>query len=174
MGDRWVVSVRYDLKDLYAISWQGWRRWSLLLVWVLVAFLIIGVGFPLIEGMRFYDVLSEIDYFILVPLALIVIIIVAAAPAIQFWKRKKRGWDVSMLVKLDDEGISADFPMGSQLTFWKALQKIRATQDRLFLFTTPSHAYILPKRCFANEAEFQRWIEYSKRRWDAAKAINID
>jgi len=169
MSDSWTVAVRYDLKDLYAISWQSWRLYLKLLGWLVGAFLILEVGLPLFDGARLTDALAEIDYYTLVPMALIIVVIVALVPIVQLRARKKQGWDVPMLVKLDDEGVSVDHPMGNQRTFWKALPKVRATQDRLFLFTAPSCAYILPKRCFANQAEFQRWIEFSERCWSAAK-----
>jgi hypothetical protein len=169
VGDSSVVTVQYSLGDLYAISWASWGRWFKLLGWMIVFLLGLEIGLPLIAGERFIDALAEVDFYLLVPFALIVIAIPAISPLFQLRARRKQGWDVPMIVTLDNEGVSVDHPLGSQRTFWKAFPKIRSTHVRLFLFTAPSCAYILPKRCFSSEAEFQRWIEFSRRCWSEAK-----
>jgi hypothetical protein len=135
-----------------------------LLGWFVGLLLALQIGFSVLAGHRLIDALSQIDFYFLLTLTLIVAI-PAITPFFQMRARKRNGWDVPMKVELDDDGISIDHPLGAQRTFWKALPKVQATRDRLFLFTSSSCAYILPKRCFPSEADFMRWIEFSEERW---------
>ena len=170
MDDHSIVEVRYDLRDLYAISWQSWGRWFKLLGWLIGLLVVLELGLPVLAGEPFVNALAGVDFYLLVLCALIVIAVPAISPIFQLRARKKQGWDLPMLVELDGEGVSINHPMGNQRTFWKALPKIRATRDRLFLFTAPSCAYILPRRCFPTEVEYQRCVDFSNRHWSEAKA----
>jgi len=137
---------------------------------LLVLVVFFEVGLPILTGDGVAEAFTKANFYVAIPMMLIVLAIAGIAPIIQLRARKKQGWDIPMLVRLSDDGISVDHPKGGQRMIWNALRKVRATRDRLFLFTTPACAFIIPKRCFESEAEFQRWIAYSEQRWTEAKS----
>jgi hypothetical protein len=91
MDDHSIVEVRYDLRDLYAIGWQSWGRWFKLLGWLFGLLVVLQLVLPILAGERFVDALAEIDFYLLVPFALIVIAIPAISPIFQLRARKKQG-----------------------------------------------------------------------------------
>src|SRR4029079_269160 len=83
--------------------------------------------------------------------------------------RKRSGWTEPMAVLLANEGIATHHPNQKSLFYWSKIQKVLVSGNRLFLFTTPNCAIILPRHCFSDDAQFENWSERAAERWRAAR-----
>lgn len=159
------IEVAYTLGDLYALNLQMWRYWAILIA-VLVAFIVcIQVLFSVLDGLNIFQAFMSIDWQF--PSILVVVLaawILTTTFVGYWWSRWRRKFVLTRFTVADD-GISVKNSKAESLLFWSALKKVRSTRKRLFLFISSNHALILPRRCFSDEAEFDRWVEVSKRRW---------
>ena len=58
---------------------------------------------------------------------------------------------------------------GTAVTHPTLVSKVLVSGNRLFLFTTPNCAIILPRHCFSDDAQFENWSERAAERWRAAR-----
>ncbi|GAA4018092.1 hypothetical protein GCM10022280_16850 [Sphingomonas swuensis] len=130
--------------------------------------LAIGAGSAyLFEGTRGVDLI-----YAALPYVLIWMVMVAAiyllSPMWQVRQRRKSGWATPMKLRMNEAEIAIHHEVQSLQHRWAAIKRVVATRDRLFLFTTDSCAFILPRRAFASDAEFQRWSERAGAYWSDA------
>jgi hypothetical protein len=117
-------------------------------------------GTELISGMM--------RYFLMGIIALIILYF--AMPILQLSGRRKIYGDFPLTVQLTDDGVSTRHPAQDALFFWTAIKDVALTRDRLFLFTTPNCAIILPSRIFSSDAQFKAWGDFARMEWTRAKS----
>jgi hypothetical protein len=66
-------------------------------------------------------------------------------------------------LEISPKGIASTNQWDSNFTPWDTVQQIEVFQDRIFLFTTSSSAFVLPKRIFNSEVEFSGFIARVRR-----------
>jgi hypothetical protein len=74
-----------------------------------------------------------------------------------------------MAVRLTSQGVATRHPNQESLFYWSKIRDVVVRGSRLFLFTTPACAIILPRRSFESEAQFADWVKRAEALWTAAK-----
>jgi hypothetical protein len=82
-----------------------------------------------------------------------------------------RDADETVTFGMEEDGLSIDSKRMSATLGWAMFASIRATPERLYFFLSRRSALMMPRRCFANEADFKRWIAYSEQRWTDSKDV---
>jgi len=162
------VQVVYDGSDFRALyrACRRCKRNALILL----------VGLPVFFGLLSYKdgargidlIVAAIPYFLIAGGVILGIYVIGPWNAIRV--RRKYGWGEPMSVSLTDQGVSTQHPNQTSLFYWSKIRDVVVRQHRLFFFTTPACAIILPRRCFASDEQFSRWAEYSERLWREARA----
>lgn len=67
--------------------------------------------------------------------------------------------------KFSESGFSAVGPTGEGKTSWAAFPWVRETREQFLLFVHKSLAYVIPKRCFDEEADLSRFKELLRREY---------
>ena len=108
-----------------------------------------------------------------VPFILIIFMVQLACyflgPLMTMRTRRKTGWQMPMSIQLTTEGVSVSHPSQSLVAYWPAIQDVVVKRKRLFLFTTPACAIIVPRRAFASDEQFDRWVGEAEALWAAAR-----
>ncbi len=78
-----------------------------------------------------------------------------------------------MMIHLAEDGIDTRHPTQDAQFHWSAIKDVVIRKGRLFLFTTPACAIILPRRCFESEAQFNDWAERAQRYFEAARPVEV-
>jgi hypothetical protein len=161
------ISVVYDASDFRAL-YRACRRCKRTALLVLI-------GVPLFFGFLSYadGVHGVALIYYTLPYVLIALLILAGIYFIGPWNlvrmRTRNGWGEPMLVRFTDQGVSTHHPSQDSLFFWAKIQDVIMRGQRLFLFTSPGCAIILPRHSFADEAQFTRWHDEALRLWNLAK-----
>ena len=61
---------------------------------------------------------------------------------------------------LSDDGVRVVSPLSDFLWRWPAIQKLSVTRSHVFAHTAGVGAIIIPRRAFADEAEFEAFVNY--------------
>jgi hypothetical protein len=91
------------------------------------------------------------------------------SPALQVRARAKNGWGEAMRIRLNESGVHVLHPTQTTLFHWEAIKDVIVRRDRLFLFTTPACAIVLPRRVFDSDVQFEEWSERAERYRQTAK-----
>lgn len=59
---------------------------------------------------------------------------------------------------VDDAGICEQAGPVETKVKWKAVRKLSVGEDHAFIYYAPNKAFIVPKRAFTNESEFNRFV----------------
>ena len=72
---------------------------------------------------------------------------------------------------LESEGLAISAEASNTMLTWAAFQKIAATRDHGFFYTTPQHAVIVPRRPFVSDEEFREFVALARRYRDVARQL---
>ena len=165
-ADGQEISIVYDARDMRSL-YGACRKCRRILILV--------ASVPLLIGMLNYLKSPQpTDFWIEVLVSIFLGAGLAGAvyffsPALQIWQRRKSGWDQPMMVHLTKDGIATRHPTQDAQFHWSAIKEVVTKKRRLFLFTTPACAIILPRRCFESDAQFNDWAERAHRYFHAAQ-----
>ena len=65
---------------------------------------------------------------------------------------------------LTSDGIDYRCSMETGLMRWEAIRDVHSTDEAAYAFVTPDHAYIFPRRAFADSAAFEDFVSILKAR----------
>jgi hypothetical protein len=164
-----VVYTAADLRSLYAACRRCKRNAVVAVIGVPAFFVLLSFK----DGARGTDlVFAAIPYFLLIPAVMFATYFLLPFNTTRL--RRKNGWEQPMVVRLTDQGISTHHPNQESLFYWSKIQDVVVRGGRLYLFTTPSCAIILPRRCFSDEAAFGKWAERARKLWREATSVAVE
>src|SRR5262249_55569887 len=71
---------------------------------------------------------------------------------VMFWQR----------LKLTPEGLLHSTAVSTTRVVWDGIERIGMTDHHAFFYLTPVSSLILPRRAFASEEEFERFVEMAR------------
>lgn len=132
---------------------------------IFVAFV---VEWLLLDGRTFWQAQAELwaewDISIYAGLFYFVFLI-GLCPLFSYFRTRRQGLLGPNRFSFNDGGVRVESPKADSLVFWPTFKRVVFTKQRLFLFVTPASAFILPRRAFDNQAEFERWVEILRDHW---------
>ena len=87
------------------------------------------------------------------------------------WWRRRRHWRRLLsegqnknfygrhTMVLDDQGIRVCHPSGETINYWPAVEQILVSDAYLFLFTSSLGGYVVPRRAFMADTEFNAFLQ---------------
>ena len=75
----------------------------------------------------------------------------------------------TMSLEVRPEGLAVTTATRSSLTTWEGIDRIVVTKTHAFFYLNKVAALILPRRAFADEQEFEKFVETARGYYDAAK-----
>src|SRR5436190_4950483 len=161
-----AVEATYTVGDLYSVTIRSWRH---ILLRILISMGIMGLVFlaiPIVvDGATLRQSASWFPLELVLGLsAFLLLFIVGICPSIFYIRMRRQGLLGPNRTSFSDEGVKVESTKAQSLVFWPAFNRIAVTKARLFMFTTPASAIILPKRAFQGEAEFEEWVDQAQRR----------
>src|SRR5713101_5930187 len=154
-----VAFNRYDLKRDGKNTW-GWLPLALLLI---VACLVHGIQ----EGF-------EIKHFLAIGTLLIIFVGYLWLIRHQLNKTFKTGHQFvqNLTLKLTPEELIHANDLNRSATRWEAVDKVAIRRDHGFIYFTGGSALTIPKRAFADEDAFQKFMETARSYHESAKRRN--
>lgn len=86
--------------------------------------------------------------------------------ALEFAARKS-GLHMEQVMTAAADVFRAESERGKTEVRWKAIPRLERTEDRLFVFSTPRLAYIIPRRAFDADDAFDQFVAVVQERWKA-------
>ena len=152
------LTYRIDKADHSAFQWHHfWRSSTMWRHYGVVMFLgIMAVSYTLYErGVEFQTAVT-----FLVGYILIMILIFAVTSYFQLTSSIKRNkWVVGdHCFIVDDAAVCEQAGPIETRVKWIGIRKVSAGEDHAFIYYAPNMAFIVPKRAFTNESDFNRFV----------------
>ncbi len=160
------VSVLYDVSDLRAL-YRSCKRCRRSLLWVAMIPIVFST-LNYTDGARGVELVYGGLPYALIGVA-IVLFIYFLSPVLQVRSRRKNGWGVPMTVQLNADGMATKHPSQDSQFHWAEIKDVVTKNERLFLFTSPGCAIILPRRVFSSDHHFSDWVGKARDYWGKAK-----
>jgi hypothetical protein len=77
----------------------------------------------------------------------------------------------TVVFRLDHKGITATTRNGATTTFWHAVEHVIEDREHLFIYLEKTVAHILPRRVFADEQQFEVFVDTARRYHRAARQL---
>jgi len=74
---------------------------------------------------------------------------------------KNSGFYGDCSITLDEDGIRETKSSGETMRKWPSVEKIVVASEYLFIYTSGIEAFVVPRRAFALDAEFNAFAEYA-------------
>jgi hypothetical protein len=162
------IEVKYTSSDFRALAWHCPACRKRLLFFLFLPLLVILFREFVVSDYGGIDAFTVIGALVLGTLLSAVFLVVV--PPLQVRAQRKAGFVEPYRISLLEAGIHAEHPRQDNLFRWSGLHDVAATDERVFLYTTPGCAVIVPKRSFESKSAFEQWCEEAGRRWSEAKA----
>jgi hypothetical protein len=162
------ICVTYDASDFRAL-YRACRRCKRGALFLLILT-------PLFFGsLDYFGGNNEVPLiYDVLPYLLIVLAILALSYFLLPWNavrvRRQNGWAEPMAIRLADDGIVTRHPNQDTFFYWAKIRQIIVRGNRLFLFTSPACAVILPRRSFVSDEQFADWTERAQRLWNNCRS----
>jgi hypothetical protein len=166
-----TVEVTHTPGDIYAVTFQSWRRLVLRVVILFGILIAIFISLPIIiDGQSLRESVRWFPWDIYLGLiAFLLLFLFGAGPLIAYFRAKRQGALGPNVLALSDDGVRFEGPKGESLIYWHAFTRFVATRSRFLLFIGPANALVLPKRAFADQMSFEAFGHETERRWRAAR-----
>lgn len=166
-----MVEVSYTVGDLYAVTFQSWRRLIgrvLVLFGILIA---IFIAVPIIlDGLSFLESVRWFPWdFYLGLIGFLLLFLFGVCPLINYFRLKRQGVLGPNYFEFADDGVRLESPKGKLLVYWNAVTRFVTSQTRFLLFIGPANALVVPRRAFESQAGYEASISDAKAYWDAAR-----
>ena len=67
-------------------------------------------------------------------------------------------------LEADDDALTETRPSGSTIRNWTSVERVVTTASHLFVYTSGIEAYVVPRRAFSTESEFNEFIDAIAKR----------
>ena len=167
-SDPRTLPFRYDRSDFVALAKLGRPRvvaWLFIVAWSLFAIAALLIAICLIAGS------SRVVVFIPILLALLAayLLLHRCGAHISAWAidRVARRDDLmrEQVMTVADDCFRAESTRGMTEVRWPAIPRIHAEEPRLFVYSTRRQAFIIPRRAFESDADFDVFVEAVKEHW---------
>ena len=74
-------------------------------------------------------------------------------------------------VSLSEDDFRVEFGPTTIINRWPGVLRVGDTREHLFVFTQSSDGFVVPRRAFASDEEFERFFEFAHTRCEAAKPL---
>ena len=72
-------------------------------------------------------------------------------------------------VTLSNEELRVEFASTAVTNRWTGVSRVENTATHLFLFTQPADGFIVPRRAFNNDEEFEQFCGFARQKSEAAR-----
>lgn len=168
VGEPQTLPFRYDRSDFVALAGLGRPsivKWLFRLAWAL--FVLAGslIAIYLIAGSP--RVAVYIPVLVVVLIAYLLLYRYGAHIGAWAIDRVARRDDLlrDQVLAVADDCFRAASSRGKTEVRWSAIPRIRVEEPRLFVYSTRRQAFIVPRRAFGSDAEFDAFVEAAQERW---------
>ena len=166
-----AVEVSYSLGDMYAVTFQSWRRLALKILILFGVLIAAFIALPIImDGESLRETVCWFPWgFYLGLVAFLLLFLFGACPLISYFRLKRQGLLGPNQFEFSNDGVRLETRKGESLIYWSAVTRFVTTKNRLFLFIGPANALVLPRRAFGDQGSFNAVIANAKAQWSSAK-----
>jgi hypothetical protein len=82
------------------------------------------------------------------------------------WQLRRSPLHAPQAYTVRNSAFEVESPKAHSTIKWSVFPRLRRTPDRLFLFVTRHSAYIIPRRAFGSDAEFEAFVAAVEERWE--------
>jgi hypothetical protein len=121
-----------------------------------------GFPWPVAVGVPLLGLLLGVLFFLLLPLLIFKCLTAGAL-------RRARIPATSMSLEVRPEGLAVTTPTTASLTIWEGIDRIVVSDTHAFFYRSNVPTHILPRRVFADQRDFDEFVESARRYLEAAK-----
>ena len=82
------------------------------------------------------------------------------------WQMRRSPLYAPQTFTVRDTAFEIASPKARSTVSWRAFRRVSRRDDRLFLFVSRQSAYIVPRRAFASDREFEEFVAEAEERWE--------
>lgn len=68
-------------------------------------------------------------------------------------------------------GLRISSPKGVFNVRWTSFPEVKRTVDRLFVFMSPRQAYVIPRRAFDSDEQFEAFVSAAEKEWEQSQLL---
>jgi hypothetical protein len=173
-SDQILTEITYTAADITALNLVIWRFWLVLVAIIPAALIVITMILESFDGYSLDEAIDAIDWPFtgLVTFLLVVWIIVASV--VSYWWRGRKGLHGPIQFALTQDGVSFRSRQMEGVTFWNAIRSVKRDGGRAYLFISRRVAFIIPRRAFGSQTEFDAWADHAEALWRSAKSVTVE
>ena len=169
------VEVDYTPGDRWRMSLVNWPRWLVGPLSAAFAFLFVSLLFRVSRGDTIVESMRDLPFGLAMILAgtfLAIRIGVDLVPiALEHLRSGKREAELPVTFGLEDNGLSIFSERASTTLGWAMFASVRVTPDHLFYFLSRRSVLMVPRRCFADDRQFEQWRAFSEARFAESREV---
>ena len=158
-----TIEVTYSASDIAALNVLIWSYWATLIGIISALLIAVPLIFGIMDGYPIGDLTSAIDWSFTGWVLLALIAWLLLVIGLRYWWQRRQGLLGPIHFALTEDGVSFRNRQMNGLIFWDTIRSIKTRGGRAFLFITKRSALIFPRRSFADDAAFARWIDATQR-----------
>jgi hypothetical protein len=168
-----AVEFALNEQDFLACSnfvfWRNLNRWRFGLIRrIILGLFAVYAALALLQRWSTGASLVSFDDFAMV-VAVLIILLLPYIPRF-FARRRFRSAEFAKIrvprrVEISAAGLRTIDGIGNSLTLWPSILDIAVTPDAAYLFILRNSTHILPRRAFADETAFNRFVEVARACW---------
>jgi hypothetical protein len=173
-SDHSPAEVTYSAADIAALNMVIWKFWLGFIAIIVAILIAIPITFSLVDGYSLVDSIGTIDWPFTGVVILILVAWVIVVTVFSYWRRARKGLHGPIQFALTQEGLSFRSRQMQGVAFWQSIKSVRNTRGRLYLFIDRRVAFIIPRRAFASDQEFEAFAAAAKAHWRQARSPTSD
>ena len=165
--------VSYELDDLVALS-KLVPRGPLQILRICAGAIVIIFAFTLVG--EIWSLTGIIDWSAIITclmVAAIVLIVSSRRIRARFWLRVMRAgaFHGAQSYAITPAALRISSPKGVSNVRWTAFVDLKKTGDRMFAFMNHRQAYVVPRRAFDSDDQFEAFIAAAQDRWEQSHRL---
>jgi hypothetical protein len=173
VGDRALppIQVAYNLADMFGVQFHALGRFVRMFVIVELLWVALIVGVDLVDGVPTSWSIGHLPWKLLGWGALLIVAFwFGLCPFLAYLRVKRAGAGGPNTFALTDQGIRLQTPRSESVVYWNAVRRTVSNSQRLYLFFSSPGAIIVPRRSFASDDDFAKWIDELERHLKADRS----
>jgi hypothetical protein len=168
--DHGPAEVTYSAADIAALNMVIWKFWLCFIAIIVAALIAIPIIFSLVDGYSLVGSMGAIDWPFTGVVTLLLVAWLIVATVFSYWRRARKGLHGPIQFALTQEGLSFRSRQMEGVAFWQSIKSVKNVGGRLYLFIDRRVAFIIPRRAFASDQEFEAFAAAAEARWRQAKS----
>lgn len=74
-------------------------------------------------------------------------------------------------IALDARAMTQNYGAFTNIVEWRGFTQVIASEEHLGLFTSATDGYVVPRRAFESDEQWQRFVTFARQQWEKTRPV---